>query len=456
MQHYIYRTKEKNFPKTIEHFVNHCTPVGIIDETRATKSVKQIRNETMKVNGSPHGFSTFIALSMPYEFNHRAQNYTLHFKNNSPAESPMHSVKIYVTSTLISKIEETHNGVTETITDRDYIDSNYKISGPNVILVKKDKVYGKIVTLDKDIVTYSFVDDGTHRDNQVDQSMAHGVYVPPIRTLETGDYFSFYQDASEQKVIYYYIVISKSPDGRISKLSNVSVCQIKENAPDVRFILESSDDFYTSDTPTWRQVDDNRSDAEIRVLKKNRGMASEIIDSLKPWDIKAEDSNLAIDGIRTLKIKNIWNKENSYCMERDKKVFRAYSELDGVRSEYTDPIKFDGTLKVMIDKMIILKSNVTALPENQKSRPIPLDSKDATTLKVYVRQGGIYFKDFFINDFETNNIDFPEHVVSSVTTNSRFPILNIKDSCIYSNVYNYTVYLFDETGKISEPIVAVI
>ena len=126
-----------------------------------------------------------------------------------------------------------------------------------------------------------------------------------------------------------------------------------------------------------------------------------------------------------------------------------------IRSEYSDIIKSEDKIEVLIDKMIILKKNVTGLPEDVAAMPLTLNDTSSTTLKTYIRQGGIYYKEHLTNDYETNSqVNLSD--VSIVTLDSRFPLFSIKDNCIYSNKYNYTIYLFDEIGNISEPISVVL
>jgi hypothetical protein len=306
---------------------------------------------------------------------------------------------------------------------------------------------------------HSYEDDGAV------PSPAHGVYVPSVSTINASDYISFYQEASTRKKTYIYVVIAKDSSGNVSELSNTQVVEVKEREIDMNFVLESSDDFYNNPTPTWKVVDTKTPADEIRVTVKDKNMASSVIDVLHYFDIFCNDDSLRLEGVRNLKVKNIWNTDNRKCMNRPKKVFRAKNKLGSTESDYCKEIEFTGEVEVLIDKMMILKKDVTLLSAADKVKPIAITDGTADTLKIFVRQGGIYYQDFFLNNFETNKNDeyyrydddynkiiIPDYVVSSITLDSRFPILNIKDHCIYGNKYNYTVYLYDETGSISAPI----
>ena len=69
-----------------------------------------------------------------------------------------------------------------------------------------------------------------------------------------------------------------------------------------------------------------------------------------------------------------------------------------------------------------------------------------------------YYKDFFLQNNNTNDPDgdVSNQVISAVTLDSKYPLLKVKDDCIYGNKYNYTIYLYDELGKVSEPITVVL
>lgn len=465
MEHYIFRTENKDLELTLDQLINHEKPVGLIKEGLDATIDKEVKNMTMALNQYPIGYEGWNALTLPFDFNVSNVDYTLDIKNSGNA-TDINTYRIYLGGTVISKIEIVKNGVTIPYTDPTWINEKFKVLGSNSILINKTLSNYNTVTFTGFVKVYQFIDTGgTLYDGECVPSPANGIYVPTISTIEASDYISFYQEVSTRKKAYYYVVIAKDSTGNISELSNTQVAEIIEDPTAMEFILESSDDFYSNPIPTWKVVDTKNPSEEIRVTTKSNNLASSVINVLKYFDIYCNDDDLRLEGIRILKIKNLWNIDNRKLMSRPKKVFRAKNKMSLTESYYCKNIKFTGTVEVLIDKMMILKKDVTLLDAIDQSTPIAITDVKADTLKVFVRQGGMYYKDFFLNNFETNKNDeyyrydenfekilIPENVVSSITLDSRFPILNIKDGCIYGNKYNYTIYLYDETGAVSKPV----
>lgn len=448
--HYIYRFKNESVDYPIEHFINNLDPIAVISEASAKHIEKDIKNHLMTREIHPKNYDGYVAFSASFDFTYSNSIITVNLKNDllSKAFSYM---KIFLGGNLVTKIEFYEDDkMINIITDSDRVNKIIKVLNSNSILILSDYVNYDIITFDMKVRVIEFSDTGT-----ANVEAAHGVYDADLKYIETNEYFSFYQDVSTKKNVYHYRIITRSAKDEISNVSRPVVCEVSEDANSVSTILECSDDFRNTGNPTWKHVDTKPNSSDIRVLKSNNHMASEIINVMNAGDINCDDSLVASDGVRRVKITNIWHKENRKRMLRDKKVFRAKNRKTTVTTKYSEPIVIEGQIEVLIDKMVILKKNVTTYPQADKSKPIKLNDPSAGTLKIYVRQGGKYFKDFFMNDFESNENEFKDKPVSAVTLDSRFPLLDIKDSCVYSNIYNYTVYLYDETGKVSEPIVIV-
>lgn len=459
MKHYIYRTQDKALPRSIEEYINNHEPVGGITENVDVNKLKTVTvtNVTMANNGITKGVEGFVTLSLPFDFCIPGSTFTLSMKNNVETNGVVHYT-IHIGFNVIFKVvEEKENIVTE-ITDIATIESMFKLSSePNAILINKPSGEGSLITFTGDINIYEVIDDGTSPLTGTVYEPAHGVYVPTISLVETKDYFSFYQNAETRKKTYFYNVISALPTGEVSELSNTKVCEIAEDVTKMNFVLESSDDYYISDNPTWDIVSDNLTpNDEIRASKDKGEITSKII-NIDNFFISVNDEDLRYENLRLVQLTNVWNSLNRGYMSRKKKVFRAKNVFpDGnIESEYCDVIEIDGSIEVLIDKIMVLKKDVTSLSPADAAQPIAINDPNAETLKVYVRQGGIYFKDFFLNNTNDAGGNIPNNEVTSVTLDSRFPLLTIKDQCLYGNKYNYTVYIYDEIGEVSEPISAV-
>lgn len=471
IEYYIFRSDDEELDLTLEELINNMSPVGMIKEGVDTPISEYIDTMSMADERYPIGEPNYESFSLPFDFNIPNRSYTLDIKNTAATDN-VNTYKIYLGGTVISKVEVTISGVTETKTDTDWINENFKIKNSNNILINKTLSNMNTVTFSGFVKVYQFIDicDHTYDSEGVVPSPANGVYVPQISTIETADYVSFYQAADTRKKMYYYVAVAKDTSGNLSQLSNIQVVEIDEDPSLMEFVLECSDDYYLKPTmAAWKPVDTKTPADEIRVTTKDKNLAIDTIDVLQYFDIFCNDDRLKLEGIRNLKVKNIWNVDNRKLFSRPKKAFRAKNKLGSTQSIYCKPIQLEGDIEVMVDKIMILKKDVTLLAEADRSKPIAITDGSAETLKIFVRQGGIYYKDFFLNNYETNRndqyyrydenynkIEIPTYVVTSVTLDSRYPILNINDSCIYGNKYNYTIYIYDETGAVSKPVVNVL
>lgn len=455
--HYIYRSKDKPIPKLLEEFVNNNDYISVVDETVARPTLTTLNNVSMTVKTSPKGYNEFSALSLPFTFATPGSVFKIEFKNNVEITDKV-TYTIYAGLNVIFKVIENKDGTDKVITDPNWISDNFKIDkSKSAIFVRNDIAGFKQANYYGQINIYDYFDTG---DLQTGASRAHGIYDVPLEIIETPDYISFYQNAEKRKNLYYYNVITKFTDGTISEISNTQVCELSENSDQIIFELEYSDDFHTSDNPTWTQLKTAAPVEDIRVYKKDGDLVSAII-PIDNFAVFANDYNVKLDNTRELKLTNIWNSDNRKLMERPKRVFRArnvYKPNNKICSEYTKPVVFDDNIEILIDKIMILRKDVTTLAPNKQSLPISIKDGDATTLKVFVRQGGIYYKDFFLQNNNTNDPDgdVSNQVISAVTLDSKYPLLKVKDDCIYGNKYNYTIYLYDELGKVSEPITVVL
>ena len=457
MKHYVFRSKDKKIEKTIEEFVNNQTPVGMINEAEDTDLLENsnLKNITMSIEENPKKNEDFSALTLPFEFCKPGSVFNIEIKNKIHAEMCT-TLTFYLGINNIFKVERKIGDEIEIITDQSYISEHFKLTeNKNCILINKNIFNNCVAAFFGKMEVYYYYDDGTKFDSDCNPSVAHGIYKPIINIIETKDYLSFYQEEKNRKNIYYYNVVSKLSDSTISEISNTQVCEVSEPAENIEYKIQSTNFYYTKpelEDSDWEDVEITNPLNEIKIYKKD--LVGEIIPT-ENFAIYANDDNLKLQNERELKVTNIWNPYNRKLMLRDKKVFRAINSMGDIK-QISDLIEFDDREEVLIDKILILKKDVTEAAD--KTAPIALNDGDAETLKIFVRQGGIYYKDFFLNNDNTNDYDepVPSYIISAVTLDSRFPLLVTKDNCIYGNKYNYTVYLYDELGKTSDPISVVL
>ena len=460
MTHYIYRSQDKPIEKDLEEFINNRTPVGVVSEIDDTKLIyiQELKNVSMLVNKSPKNYEGYISFSLPFNFNIPNSVYYIKFRNSVDSKRDDIIYKIYIGANVVTHVQELDekDNVLNDIINNDTLSKTFKLLNNSILFNNDLDLNYKSITFTGNLRVYNFYDIGkTFSD--ITPERGHGIYKPVLRTINTTDYVSFYQDADYRKNIYYYYVISKDSKGNISDISNTAILEISET--NLEFTLKASSDYHDTKTPTFDEVlGTATSIGEVRVDKEK------LVSSIVPIEgISIYASDLETDGSRILKVTNVWNSDNRSLMLRNKKVLKGINSCideDSIEINVeSDPFIFDDTKEeVLIDKIEILKKDVTLLSEDERKNPVKYTDSDGKVLKVFVRQGGVYYQEYFIKnkDIQTNDYDNPTYLVSSITLNSRFPNLKINDTGIRGNKYNYTVYLYDKYKKISKAIVSVI
>lgn len=460
MTHYIYRNQDEPIEKDLEEFINNRTPVGVISEIDDSKltSIKELKNVSMLVNKHPKNYEGYISFSLPFNFNIPNSVYYIKFRNSVDSKNDDIIYKVYIGTNVVTHVQQLDgkDTVLNDITNSDALSKNFILLNNSILFNNELDLNYKSITFTGSLTVYNFYDIGKDF-SDITPKRGHGIYKPVLRTINTTDYVSFYQDADYRKNIYYYYVISKDKGGNISDIGNTAVLEISER--NLEFSLNASNDYYDTETPTFDEIIGTATSVdEIRVDKEK------LVSSIVPTEgISLYASDLDEDGSRIIRITNIWNFENRKFMLRTKKVLKGINscidEYSIKISVESDTFIFDNTKEeVLIDKIEILKKDVTLLSEDERKSPVKYKDSAGKVLKVFVRQGGVYYHEYFIKnkDTPTNDYDYPTYVVSSITLNSRFPNLKINDTGIRGNKYNYTMYLYDKYKKISKAIVSVV
>lgn len=458
--HYIYRSKGEPIEKDLEEFINNRTPVGVISELDDSKliSTEELKNITMLVNKAPKKYEEYTSYSLPFNFNIPNSVYHINFRNSVDAGKNDVTYKMFIGANVLTHVQvlDNKNNVLDDITNQQILSNKFILINNSVLFSDELDLNYKSITFTGNLQVYNFYDIGKKFED-ISPERGHGIYKPIIKTINTTDYVSFYEDADYRKNIYYYYVISKDINGNISDISNTGIIETSE--PELEFTLKASSDYYGNESPTFDEVLGSASSIdEIRVDKEK------LISSIVPTDgISIYASDLEEDGSRILKVTNVWNSDSRKLMLRNKKVLKGINSCIDENSTKinveSDAFIFDDDKEeVLIDKIEVLKKDVTLLSEEERNKPLKYIDASSKVLKVFVRQGGVYYEEYFIKnkDIQTNDYDYPAYLVSSITLNSRFPNLKINDVGIRGNKYNYTVYLYDKYKKISKAIVSVV
>ncbi|MFL8711097.1 hypothetical protein Q3304_10030 [Clostridioides sp. GD02377] len=438
--HYIYRFKNISSETEIEEYINNQDPIIEILEENADIESTNIKDFLLSRNDFPKGYNGYTEFTLPFEIVIPFKKLIVNLKNDL-SSVPQEKIEIQLSSyqtisRILFKKKTDYNGYEtyRTITEQYEIDDIIKIRNNNGFLIKKSNAEYNKVTLDFSIDIVTYID--IH---------AHGVFDPVVSTIEGKNYILFYQKKEEQKNKYEYRVISKFQDGSISELSNVGVCELYENTDEIIQVLEVKEDDIK--ITKWQEIKREKVSKDININKDD--LYSKVIKTITSQEIHSDDSTLITDGIRYVKLPNIWHKNKRKLFYRKSRAFRMKNIYKNISTDYCKPIIFQDKFEILIDKMLIYRKDVTNLSIDEQKKPVDMKDENATIFKIYIRQGGKYYNDY-INNIEDND------TIEMVVLNSRYPLLSIKDYCFYSNKYNYTIYLYDEKGNISDPIVAVL
>lgn len=442
--HYIYKYTGMESSDDIEEYINHQKPIAIIKEKDARPYDMPFTDYEMARNDNPNE-AGYIQFYCAFEFIYQNNDLIINLKNENLGAA-YQKIKVHFTSTqTINKIiiyelqSDNKYKVINEISDEAQINNLFIIKGYNTFLIEKTLIPCQKVTFDFTIKVVEFIDTNST-----------GLFKPIIKVIEGEDIIVLCQEKDNMYNYYEYRVISRDTAGNLTPLSVPGGVTIKEKAEDVTQILQSCENyFYLNATKKWTDEQTKLCSEEF-IINKNSMFSTEV-PTLLPSEFKLDDSQVISNNIRYIDLPNIWYKDKAYLFERYKKAYRIKNKLKNESTGYSNIITFDGTMTVYIDRIIIYKKDVTDMADQYKNLPIDSSTEGAEILKIYIRDGGIYHKQYEISGIDPDI----EQYITVVGLNSRYPILTIKDNCMFSKWYNYTVYFYDEHEKVSEPIVIV-
>lgn len=153
-----------------------------------------------------------------------------------------------------------------------------------------------------------------------------------------------------------------------------------------------------------------------------------------------------------LRFPNPWHMNNERFNYRKIKAFRVRNICDDHYGYWSMPT-FQSLLPVGIERLFILREDVTKTPDNET--PIPFDYDNITY--TVVRRFGRYYTDemvslgynrYHLNENEADTAVYSEHSVQ--------PDISINFIAEGNSVYKYTFYLQDIYGEMSEQVTVII
>lgn len=433
MKYSIFRFKNKAAKKNLDYYLG-VDPIATVteDEENIEEGVVFDIEPTANDKGEDYDY---VIYSLPNEFVYRNNFFMFNLINKDGKTERKFEVyvgKIGIREILVKKLV---NGIyvnEKVITDKDEISKIVVIESNSAVALHKSIVtqYNKI-TMNLNTKSVPYID-----------MESDGVFKPQYTVIERINEYELYPNVNTQFNMFNYAVVGVDSENKITDVSNLSTVVLAENPNKVEMMVEYSDDYNTMrGEATWNYLDKVYAANAYRINKKD--MYSRIIPTYNVHEIKADDSNVEVYSERLLSLPNIWHRDKLYMLYRNNRAYRLKNVFEGKESEYSEVFYQEGDTKVNIDKMVIYKKRVTYLDEEDRNKPIEIGDKEAEILKIYVRAGGKYYIDALKNP--------RNRPIEIVSENSRLPIFQIKDRALYSNHYNYTVYLYDERGKKSEP-----
>lgn len=440
MTYNIYRFKNEAAKKDLNYYLD-IDPIATINENDENIEEGVLLNVEPMYHDDGEEY-TYMILSISFDFVYKDNFFTINLINS--VEIIERKLEVYVGKTGIKEIlvKRLINGSYENeivITDKLEINDIIVLESNNSIKINKkiSNYYAKI-KFNINTKKVIFIDNN-----------ADGLYKPIYKPIEKMEEFELFPDINSQKNIYNYTTIATNSELKVSEISNISTIEVKENPNNIKTVIECSDNYcdnHNSDSSTWEKIDEIYSTNAYKIKKND--MYSREIPDFNIREIYNDDSNVELYSERLLNIPNIWHTDKLYMLYRKQRAYRFTNVFNERFSQKSDVFYIENLTKINIDKMVIYKKRVTYLDEDERKEPISPSDSEAQLLMIYVRIGGIYYADAI------ENID--KQPIEIVTNKSRLPFLKIKDNCLYSNHYNYTIYLYDEKGKKSKPYSIVI
>jgi hypothetical protein len=180
---------------------------------------------------------------------------------------------------------------------------------------------------------------------------------------------------------------------------------------------------------------------------------SPFIDEVKIFDAKDViiDTRCVINFNHiTMTIPNVWQMDNQKYNYRKLKSFRIRNIYDEHYGDWSEPT-YPSILPVSVERLLVLRKDVTSLTSEERQQPIGLDEVNDTLVYTIIRRNGKFYttEDVPLNyNRYTLNEDDKKAVYSE---NSVQPEIVFNFNATGNSAYNYTFYVEDVYGKHSAP-----
>ena len=147
------------------------------------------------------------------------------------------------------------------------------------------------------------------------------------------------------------------------------------------------------------------------------------------------------------------NQKYNYRKLKSFRIRNIYDEHYGDWSEPTYP----SVLPVAVERLFVLRKDVTALTSEERQHPISLEELNDTLVYTIIRRNGKFYttEDIPLN-YNRYTLNEDEGKKAVYSENSVQPDIVFNFNARGNTVYNYTFYIEDVYGKHSAPTVVVV
>lgn len=424
LKHHIFKFKNEEPPMSAANIINNCTSIAILNEETENSITKRFNGIELSVSyeldKSCILFSMYEFLSIDCDIevklikiNNTCLKYKFRYSNGSIKYASLNGYAI---------TDEEINSVFKII-------SNKKI---NCTLKDVEKAY---VSFDSLVMQYL--------DEDID-----GIFKPEIKMLTNNNEKIFYIDNNNMINIYNYIIIAESKDLKYSLNTMNKMIEIKEPIDTLALEVVSYDE---DKSINYKEVFKIHDDIRINITD----LTSNKIECFDKEDISFDDFLIRQKKERTIILNNIFHAAFGERLERKVGTmkFRVIKDTNGtlIYGQESDDLNIYDRPIIKVDYMEVYYKDVTGLSNDEKNIPIPRSENSEHMLKKYSRK----LDSIPVSTINKKCTEIENSLLEIIPDDTSKLFLEIKHQAMITKSYNYTVYLIDEKGKVSVPIVKV-
>lgn len=463
----IYRsTKQEDLPPNLSK-LQHLDPALVVDESKSTAIIVDTK-ETLILDMSYNGkdkMVKYISKYEPIKSDTCKVNISINF-NNPELLIKHESIKLEIKFDNSAKIIEIIK------TNRDKTTESISNELDKLILFKDNAIYIK-----KDIVEGNYNISSSYSIEIIDiiDEEVAGIKKPQCdieyKTYNVGEnvslpYLIMNPKCSEDGIIYYYRIVAIDPVGQVSYPSPLVSSTLSQKKEKITYLIQLSTNYYTKkDLADWSDLVSVPHDKGIIIGRPYKTMNSspsqlgfEAVDGLlvnksiptiDSSDIKVNKTYIKSDDLLILTLPNIWACNEVKFNSRPRNAYRIKAFIENETSEFSDVIFNENNAEIDIEKMIIIKRNCTL--DTDPLLASDINQPNTSVIKTFIRKNGLYYSSLDHGQCPYNiPVTYTDIIVMSRL--SVFNELTITDnSCTSGQSYNYTIYLYDSFGNVSEP-----